>query len=136
MRIMILFTDSLQSITIHVRVFMLLVFCNFTFFKFQFHYERKKKHTALVVKTVFAKVVIFKHHHVMYDIKMTKDKKKMMNVLIESKLHYPILIQIQLKTTYLNKVFFKIIFKKKEVIIVYTKMYHLCGMHYLTTNIF
>lgn len=40
-----------------------------------FHYERKKKHTALVVKTVFAKVVIFKHHHVMYDIKMTKDKK-------------------------------------------------------------
>lgn len=60
----------------------------------------------------------------------------MMNVLIESKSHYPILIQIQLKTTYLNKVFFKIIFKKKEVIIVYTKMYHLCGMHYLTTNIF
>lgn len=76
MRIMILFTDSLQSITIHVRVFMLLVFCNFTFFKFQFHYERKKKHTALVVKTVFAKVVIFKHHHVMYDIKMTKYTKK------------------------------------------------------------
>lgn len=136
MRIMILFTDSLQSITIHVRVFMLLVFCNFTFFKFQFHYERKKKHTALVVKTVFAKVVIFKHHHVMYDIKMTKyTKKKMMNVLIESKSHYPILIQIQLKTTYLNKSFFKIIFLKK-VIIVYTKMYHLCGMHYLTTNIF
>lgn len=111
MRIMILFTDSLQSITIHVRVFMLLVFCNFTFLKFQFHYERKKKHTALVVKTVFAKVVIFKHHHVMYDIKMTKyTQKKMMNVLIESKLHYPILIQIQLKTTYLNKSFFKIIF--------------------------
>lgn len=34
----------------------------------------------------------------------------MMNVLIESKSHYPILIQIQLKTTYLNKSFFKIIF--------------------------
>lgn len=33
----------------------------------------------------------------------------MMNVLIESKLHLPILIQIQLKTTDLNKVFFKII---------------------------
>lgn len=33
----------------------------------------------------------------------------MMNVLIESKLHYPKLFQIQLKTTYLNKVFFKII---------------------------
>lgn len=59
----------------------------------------------------------------------------MMNVLIESKSHYPILIQIQLKTTYLNKSFFKIIFFLK-VIIVYTKMYHLCGMHYLTTNIF
>lgn len=29
----------------------------------------------------------------------------MMNVLIESKLHYPILIQIQLKTTYLNNFF-------------------------------
>lgn len=90
---------------------MLLVFCNFHFFKLSISLLTEKKHTALVVKTVFAKVVIFKHHHVMYDIKMTKyTKKKMMNVLIESKSHYPILIQIQLKTTYLNKSFFKIIF--------------------------
>lgn len=76
MRIIILFTDSLQSITIHVRVFMLLVFCNFTFFKISISLRTEKKHTALVVKTVFAKVVIFKHHHVMYDIKMTKYTQK------------------------------------------------------------
>lgn len=59
----------------------------------------------------------------------------MMNVLIESKSHYPILIQIQLKTTYLNKSFFKIIFFLKSHYCIH-KMYHLCGMHYLTTNIF